>query len=92
MLEITGTRKGAPVSMVWNDGELVGTDWAIREFRDLVDSVAGEKVGYLGLGLPRDDHMQHSESIYWLALAWFDDGVDITGDVPSIPMDPETIY
>lgn len=55
MLEITGTKEGIPASLVWNDGELIGTDWAILEFTMLVRGAAGKDVGYQGMEKVRDD-------------------------------------
>lgn len=91
MLEITGTKGGLQATIVWNDGELIGTEWAVVQFGGFVARAEGRLVGYAGMER-KHRHLQHADSVYWLARQWFDEGVDITGDLPSMPSEPGVLY
>lgn len=93
MVKIRGTHLGFPVEITWRDGELSGTDWAVRMFRKLLIRREGHPVpiDLAGVDAISRDHLHHASSVAYLAREFLDEGGEVKGGFPVPPIDSESV-
>lgn len=90
VLEFNGTIRGFPARIVWDDGALVGDEWAVFKLNLILDDAEGKEVTYHPVEVPElEGHRHRSKSVIVLAMGLFDKGVEITGNLPREPTLPD---
>lgn len=89
MFIIRGKWMGKEYKVIWDKGKLTGDFAMIRLITDEAESLEGIPISFPTYVSSAYNHLKSGLSVLKIAYNVFDEIIEITGDVPTVPPVPE---
>ncbi|HPZ75295.1 MAG TPA: hypothetical protein PK723_05760 [Candidatus Pacearchaeota archaeon] len=89
MFKVRGKWMGKEYEVIWDKGRLTGDFIIIKLIENEAESLEGIPVGFPTYVSSTYNHLKSGLSVLKIAYNVFDEIIEITGDVPTVPPVPE---
>lgn len=89
MFKVRGKWMGKEYEVIWDKGRLTGDFIIIKLIENKAESLEGIPVGFPTYVSSTYNHLKNSLSVLKIAYNVFDEVIEVTGDVPTVPPVPE---